>query len=118
MDHFEKALNGWPMRSGPTPKPKLIIDADSKLVALAHPGIFVFGPMRYYMHRYVDGTEHGIKLMFEALPYLAKEAGCNGSGGYIPTLPWFIQILEDNEDWKRGTETEQWEFHWKNVDYV
>jgi len=70
------------------------------------------------MHRYVDGTEHGIKLMFEALPYLAKEAGCNGSGGYIPTLPWFIQILEDNEDWKRGTETEQWEFHWKNVDYV
>ena len=50
--------------------------------------------MRYCMYGYLDGTEQGVALLLGLLPHVAHAQGCMGTGGYVPTLPWLIQILE------------------------
>jgi hypothetical protein len=59
------------------------------------------------MHRYADGTPEGLALLLNMLPALAHELGCHTCGGYVPTLPWILEIYEASPVYERATATER-----------
>ena len=69
--------------------------------------------------RYCDGRdEAGIEAVFDCLPHLAHLEGCSLVGGYIPTIPALVEMKERKPGWRRATQTQQWEYHWRPCDYV
>jgi len=105
-------------RGIPMPQPRLLLDARGELVAFASIAHLRFGERFFLMHRYADGTPEGLALLVHMLPALAHELGCHTCGGYVPTLPWILEIYEASPVYERATATEQWEFHWRNVDFA
>ena len=59
------------------------------------------------MYRYCEGSAEALSLIFHSLPMLAHKLGCNAVGGYVPTLPWLIEILDASPVYTRMTATEQ-----------
>ena len=93
--------------------------ASGELVAFALVSVMQFGPTKFLMHRYADASsEEAFEALLHTLPALAHENGCEGCGGYTPTLDWIISMYERSQVFKRQTTTEQHEFHWKNADYA
>ena len=42
-----------------------------------------------------------------------------GVGGYVPIVDWVMQLyVKHAAVHKRATETEQWDFEWRPVDYA
>jgi len=112
-----KAVMGEPLKGEMPPLPQLILDSSGSIVALATLGRLKFGEMKIMMHKYMDGTKEGLKLMLESLPGIAKEDGCHQVGGYVPTHDLVLGLIEENKSFTRMTETDQWEYHWLNGDY-
>ena len=118
-DILVDALASKPTRGHPTPSPKVIHDASGTLVAVAVPRRFQFGDQKWLMYCYVDGTEDGIKAMWDSMPSLAEQEGCPaGAGGYVPTMDFILDYFDNSPIWQRGTQTEQYEYHWRNADFI
>ena len=100
------------------PTPQLLFDERGELVSFATLAILKFGPTRFMMHRYMDGEAAAVELMLHALPSIAHDNKCDIIGGYVPTLPWLIDIFERSSVYTRATATEQHEFHWHNAKYA
>ena len=100
------------------PAPRLLFDAHGELVAFATLAVLQFGAMRVLMHRFADGTPDGLERLLHCLPSVAHGHGCATVGGYVPTLPWLLEIFERSPVFKRATATEQFEFVWKNAAFA
>lgn len=70
------------------------------------------------MFRYSDGSPEALRVLLHCLPKVAAEEACKTAGGYVPTLPWLIELLDESPVYKRMTQTEQHEFHWANADFA
>ena len=57
-------------------------------------------------------------LLYHTLPSVAHKEGCDSVGGYVPTLPWVLEIFDSSPVYKRMTATEQAEFHWHPAAYA
>lgn len=99
------------------PAPRLLIDAEGEVAAFASVATLFFGSDKVFFYRYVDGTREAIRLLLHALPAVAAALECVGVGGYGPTLPWLLEILDQSPVYQRGTATEQHEFHWKPAEF-
>lgn len=113
-----QAVQGVESRGIKMPAPRLLLDAAGAIVGFISLARIRFGDTHFLMHRYADGTPEGLELLMHCLPSIASANGCQGSGGYVPTLEWLLDIFARSTVWKRATATEQHEFHWKNADYV
>ena len=89
------------------PAPQLLFDERGELVSFATLAILQFGTTRYMMHRYMDGEAAAVELLLHALPSIAHENKCDIIGGYVPSLPWLIDIFERSSVYARATATEQ-----------
>ena len=47
-------------------------------------------------------------MLASGCPSLAHELKCDGCGGYVPTLPWVLDMFDKSTMYKRATATEQW----------
>ena len=112
------AIRGEESRGIPMPCPRLLHNAAGELIAFAAVAVLRFGEATYFMNRHMDGTPEGFNLLVHCLPSLAHRYDCGGTGGYVPTLPFVLETFERSSVYKRATATEQWEYHWKNVDYA
>ena len=64
------------------------------------------------------GRSDHVRLLLHALPAVAAAHGCVSVGGYGPTLPWFLALLDASPVYQRGTATEQLEFHWSPAEFA
>lgn len=97
---------------------RLVFDEKRSLVAYASFGEFVWGDARHMFHSYVDGTREGIECIFELLLYDCARLGLKDMYGYVPKLDWLAECFRRNPAFVRPTQTEQFEFHWRNIDYI
>lgn len=116
---LKAAISRAPSRGVPVPEPRLLYNTKGELIAFVNLAMIRFGPTWFLNQRYMDGTEgDGYEVLLHQLPALAAEYKCDAVGGYVPTLPWVLDTFERSPVFKRQTDTEQWEFHWKNVEHI
>lgn len=111
-------LSGAIRREFPMPTPRVLFDEAGELIAFGAFAKHRFGQIIGLLPQYTDGTPAGFELYVRCLPYVAHELGCDRVGGYVPTLPWILEVFERSPDFERATATEQCEFHWRCADYV
>jgi hypothetical protein len=114
------AARGDKCRGIPMPPPRLLLDADGRLVAFALLAEVKFSGTPYLMYRYMDAASAAhLNVLVHQLPGVARGLGCTAVGGYIPTLPWMLEVIEvQSTVFARATKTEQHEFHWRCSDHA
>ena len=110
----ETASDGLPL-----PSPLLLFNQQKELVACCMLGIFQPSVgMKMLNSRYTDGTAEALPMMLELTRLHAHKLGCSLLGGYVPSEPWVFEMYATLLlGFKRGTQTEQWEYKWCNTDY-
>uniref|UniRef100_A0A7S3BUA6 Uncharacterized protein n=1 Tax=Haptolina ericina TaxID=156174 RepID=A0A7S3BUA6_9EUKA len=106
-----------PSRPQP-PAPVLLFQGD-QLVGFVTFSKVIFGSVTYLMKKHMDGSSAAaVQILIEAIPHITHAAGCDGAGGYSPCIDWLLEIFDSSEAYKRPTQTEQWEYHWRNADLL
>jgi len=97
----------------------MLTGVDGQVVGVACLSKATFGDMTLLYHTYTDAaTPELIRILLHALPSLAHGEGCRMAAGYTPVAGFMEKTWRKSPIYQRMTETEQLEYHWRNVDYA